>query len=61
MRAHFMQNYNEFQKQATEFNIALSEVKPALEFLHNIGDVAYFGDDPSDGMHPPVVVILFLN
>jgi len=29
-------------------------VPDALAFLHKIGDVAYFGDDPSDGkIYPP--------
>lgn len=31
------------------FNIEKEEVVNVLHFLHTIGDVAYFDDDPSDG------------
>lgn len=35
---------------ARAFNVAKEEVVNALHFLHNVGEVAYFDDDPSDGL-----------
>jgi len=34
-----------------------SEVVDALHFLRNIGDVAYFDDDPSDGLADRVFLV----
>ena len=41
--------YSEFEQHALECNVSKEQVPDALAFLHKIGDVAYFGDDPSDG------------
>src|SRR4051795_12439129 len=44
----------EFQQLAEVYNITKDEVPDALQFLHTIGEVAYFGDDPSEGLSDSV-------
>lgn len=42
-----------------DFNISKDMVPAALKFLHTIGDVAYFGDDPTEGMYHLLCIYLF--
>lgn len=42
---------------ARAYNIAAEDVVHVLHFLHNIGEVAYFDDDPTDGLVERVFLV----
>lgn len=45
----YAKTYQEFEQHALEYNVSKEHVPDALAFLHKIGDVAYFGEDPAEG------------
>ena len=51
------QTLSEFEEVARAYNVAKEEVVDVLHFLHTIGEVAYFDDDPSDGLADRVFLV----